>query len=198
MAIFRRWSRPLLLLGSLFGQGALLSQQCTRFASVRNESGAAPSGISFHFAGFAPTGISSIILEPDAAPVCGPATTGGILFDEVGIGWPSECVDSNSVLTVWFTSSEPIPDITSAAWADSSNTYAIPQSELTLSPDCNGNCIDDGLDIGTGSSPDHDQNGVPDECQPITEIPTANVIGLILLFLSLCGFGLRSLRRSRI
>ena len=31
--------------------------------------------------------------------------------------------------------------------------------------DCNGNGIEDSIDIAIGSSVDADQNGVPDECQ---------------------------------
>lgn len=34
--------------------------------------------------------------------------------------------------------------------------------------DCNGNGIDDALDVGSGASNDHDSNGIPDECEPGT------------------------------
>lgn len=36
--------------------------------------------------------------------------------------------------------------------------------------DCNGNGVPDSQDIGQGTSPDADHNGVPDECEPGTEV----------------------------
>ena len=42
----------------------------------------------------------------------------------------------------------------------------IAQLQLPAFPDCNGNGIDDAIDIFTGTSSDCDSNGVPDECQP--------------------------------
>ncbi|GJM24740.1 MAG: hypothetical protein DHS20C16_11550 [Phycisphaerae bacterium] len=36
----------------------------------------------------------------------------------------------------------------------------------TLAADCNGNAIDDLVDISTGASPDCGANGIPDECEP--------------------------------
>lgn len=43
--------------------------------------------------------------------------------------------------------------------------------------DCNGNGIEDGVDIGSGTSQDLNRNGVPDEC----EVVTPAVEGSILL-----------------
>ncbi|MHC5023461.1 MAG: hypothetical protein ACYTGG_06060, partial [Planctomycetota bacterium] len=37
--------------------------------------------------------------------------------------------------------------------------------ELSVTPDCNGNGIDDELDIANGTSLDCNSNGVPDECE---------------------------------
>ena len=39
--------------------------------------------------------------------------------------------------------------------------YAIDISQIV---DCNGNGVDDSLDIFTGTSVDHDGDGIPDEC----------------------------------
>ncbi len=36
--------------------------------------------------------------------------------------------------------------------------------------DCNGNGIADSVDISSGASNDHDGDGIPDECQPLTQV----------------------------
>jgi hypothetical protein len=41
--------------------------------------------------------------------------------------------------------------------------------QITTAPDCNGNGIDDALDLASGSSLDLDGNGVPDECGCVDE-----------------------------
>lgn len=173
------------------------SQLCTRFVEIENQTGANPSGISFYFSGFAPGGADPPVLVPDEAPVCGGATIGGNLFDELSFGWPSECVDAQALLTIWFRSSDPIPSIYSGSWSDATTTYPVPLAELELSPDCNRNCIDDGLDLDNGTSVDRDQNGVPDECQSVVDIPAMSPIGAGLLALLLCASGLLFLRISR-
>ncbi len=42
-----------------------------------------------------------------------------------------------------------------------------PAQEHSLQPyaDCNGNGVEDAVDIGTGTSTDGNMNGVPDECE---------------------------------
>lgn len=41
--------------------------------------------------------------------------------------------------------------------------------------DCNGNGVEDSVDIANGFSPDSDRNGVPDECEIPTMLPAATV-----------------------
>ena len=56
--------------------------------------------------------------------------------------------------------------------------------ELILAEqDCNGNGIDDAIDIFLETSTDHDDNGVPDECDGT--IPTASEWGLVVMALLL-------------
>jgi len=41
---------------------------------------------------------------------------------------------------------------------------AQPLSSETSAPDCNGNGVEDAVDIASGYSVDQDGNGIPDEC----------------------------------
>ena len=177
------------------GQSRLESQQCTRYVEVENQSGANPSGITFYFAGFAPSGAEPPSLVPDESPVCGLATVGGDLGGQLSFGWLTECVDHNALLTIWFLSSEAIPDISSGSWSDSTSSYPIPAEDLELSPDCNLNCIDDSLDISSGFSADRNLNGVPDECESVASIPSIGAHGAILLATLLLASALFVIRR---
>ena len=54
--------------------------------------------------------------------------------------------------------------------------------ELILAEqDCNGNGIDDAIDIFLETSQDENNNGVPDECEEPDEIPAVSVWGLVIL-----------------
>ncbi len=55
-------------------------------------------------------------------------------------------------------------------WVKAANQIAVsgfsPPDTGVMLPDCNHNGISDALDIASGSSPDCDLNGIPDECDP--------------------------------
>lgn len=47
--------------------------------------------------------------------------------------------------------------------------------------DCNGNGIDDSQDIASGTSTDHNSNGIPDECEIGWDVPGLTWYGVIIL-----------------
>lgn len=64
--------------------------------------------------------------------------------------------------------------------------------EIAPPPDCNGNGVDDAVDIANGTSDDNDGNGVPDECEgdphyqpPDTQPPVSPIKWLLVVVLML-------------
>ena len=146
--------------------------QCSSFISAANSTGQDMGTLLVVFAGVAPSVSAEVQVVPDTDPVCPPPTIGGDLLSTIGIGWEIDCVDPGSTATFQTFSPEETPAVFGGRWSDlGGHEFPIPAEGFSSSPDCNGNCIADELDITAGTSADADQNGVPDECEAVTAIP---------------------------
>jgi hypothetical protein len=182
---------------AVFTAGQALAQ-CQQQISVQNSTGEPIVSLTMSFAGFSPSISPYVNVEPDLPPSCPPKPLiAGDLLNTVFFNWAAECVDPGSTVTFLASSPEEIPVVLSGSWSDlDDNSFPIPGSEFVFSPDCNANCVADEIDISSGASEDENQNGVPDECDPATEIPVLTFGGGILYALLLAAGALRRLSSS--
>jgi hypothetical protein len=187
----------LMLLVLILKMAEVASAQCAQRISVTNKNAVDVAALTMSFAGFAPSISADVEVEPDLPPTCSEPLIIGDLLNTVALIWDEECVDTGSWLTIQAHSSEEIPEVVMGEWADlEGQSFPIPGEDFLMSPDCNQNCVADELDVSTGTSSDGNQNGVPDECEGLTEIPTLTTGGTIALALFITGVGLRRVRRS--
>ncbi len=192
----RHWIWILLV---LFLAAAPGSAECTRFISVENATGQEMSALWVTLVGTGATASAHVEVEPDADPVCPPPGVGGDLLGNIVFGWHVDCVDPGSTVTFQLFSSQDIPGVSGdGRWSNlADERFPIPAADFLVSPDCNSNCIDDGLDIAAGTSADADGDGVPDECRSVTDIPVLAPWGVSVLILALLGAGVATLLRRR-
>jgi hypothetical protein len=139
--------------------------QCRQYVTVSQSTTLFANELTVTFAGFRPNAWDPRV-EPDLPPVCGPAVVGGNLFSTMFVIWGEDCVEPGSSVQLTVESFEPFPALASGSWAN------IEGDRVFLTSD----------------------DGVPDECRSVIDVPALSPWFLVVLATLLAAVGVAGLR----